>query len=102
MEEIIQEIEISTNDRLVNDNRLLYRMQKTSYSTSTEDDIEQLNENYSYTTRLNSQQRGLSFTFHLTPSPALENENEQDLEIDPAWAEIARISREQWAKENPY
>ena len=31
-----------------------------------------------------------------------ESEDNREVQIDVAWAKIAKLSREQWSKENPY
>jgi len=100
MKDMIKEIEISGNERLIHDRGFLRRMQKTSYLTATEENSQQLNERDSYTTRINRLQRGVIFT--ITPDPAEEFEIVPDEEIDNEWATIAKLSRERWSKENPY
>jgi len=102
MKDMIKEIEISGNERLIPDQGFLRRMQKTSYLTATEENSQQLNERDSYTTRINRLQRGLIFILPLTPDPAEEFEIAPEQEIDNEWATIAKLSRERWSKENPY
>ena len=101
MEDIINEPDISVNERLIND-QWFNRMQKTSDLTAAEGDCQQINERESYTTQINRLQRRAIFIIPLTPGPFEEFGVDSNQEIDNEWATIAKRSRGRWSKENPY
>ena len=89
---------MSITEKTYNGLQLFYEQQRTSVT----DNLVGIDFRHDDTNRALQDWSGHENFFATFERPTGSEEYNREIEIDVAWAKIAKLSRDRWSKENPY